>query len=160
MRQTVSAGVTAAAFFATAIAGFAAAHYQAAMDALDKADHGVVWDTKGAITADVTCDGKPDLVIVGQKGAMGVVAVVPGLDRPGKPIIGEYPTGRNDLQDGFCEARLKVFLEPRNCQWEDGFIPGCKVVKGCKAFRVGGEECDAFHFYWDTKAKQLTYNRL
>jgi hypothetical protein len=160
MRLTVRASAMAAAFWAAAIAAVAAARYQPAMIALDKAKHGVVWDTKGAIMADVTCDGKPDLVIVGQKGGMGVVAIVPGLDRPGPPIIGEFPTGRADLQDGFCEARPKVYLEPRDCRWEDGVIPGCKVVRGCKAFRVGGADCDAFHFYWDTTSKRLKYDRL
>jgi hypothetical protein len=130
------------------------------MQVLNKTDPGVTWDSKGAVTADVTCDGKPDLVIIGQKGSMGVVAVVPGVDKPGKPTIGEFPTGRAALQDGFCGRRLKVYLEPRNCTWEDGPIEGCKVVKGCKAFRVDDGGCDAFHFYWDNTTKELTYNRL
>lgn len=158
--MAVAYRIFALAFIVLAVACFAASRYPAAMQVLDKTDPGVAWDTKGAVTADVTCDGKLDLVIIGQKGSMGVVAVVPGVDKPGKPIIGEFPTGHPQTQDGFCGKRLKLYLEPRDCLWEDGRIEGCKVVKGCKAFRVDDGDCDAFHFYWDNKAKQLTYNRL
>ena len=148
------------AIVAMAVSGIAASRYEAAMAALRKADHGVVWDTKSAITVDVTCDGKPDLVIVGQKRSMGVVAVVPNVGSPEKPIVSEFPTDGANQQDGFCGRSLKVYLEPRDCRWENDPISGCKVVKGCKAFRVDDGDCDAFHFYWNNKAKQLTYNRL
>jgi hypothetical protein len=55
--------------------------------------------------------------------------------------------------------RSAVELAPHDCDSGDGTLPGCKVSRFCKDFRVIDDDCDAFNFYWDAEHMQLEWWR-
>jgi len=120
----------------------------------------VKWDASSAVSGDFTCDGVPDTVIAGYTKNRVWIGLVSSRGKE-KPIIADFPAGTHQSQDGFCASPVKINKEPRNCLGEgDTPLPGCRRAKRCVAFRVYDEECDSFHFYWDSARKRLTYWRL
>ncbi|MFO1247967.1 MAG: hypothetical protein U1E93_07080 [Alphaproteobacteria bacterium] len=118
---------------------------------------GVTWHASKAKTADVTCDGKPDTVAFGTGKDAISVAVLPG--KGGKPQIMKFGIGAA-RQDNFCAVPTHIELEPISCSDpEIGKFPGCKPVKGCQQFSVVDDQCDSFHFYWDSKKKMVHWWR-
>ncbi len=124
-----------------------------------EAGRGVVWDQKTAIKADVVCSGNPSTIMVGHRRNNVLIGIVP--DAHSKPIVFEFRGDNSVGQDAFCEPKVRLVPEPRDCIGAgDVRIEGCKVVKGCSAFGAYDDVCDAFHFYWDNRKKQLAYWRL
>ena len=123
---------------------------------LQKSHPEVSWNTKSAILADVTCDGKFDAVVLGSQKDTVVVGVVSGA--PDKAQLFLFPI-RRDTQDGFCAVPKRIEASPLDCQTDEGPLPGCKPIKGCKEFSVIDDECDSFNFYWDSSRKSLAWWR-
>ena len=131
-----------------------------ALDLSSLARPGVTWKTAKAKTADVTCDGKADTVVFGTGKKSIWVGIVPGDG--GKPQAMRFGLDSGS-QDGFCAVPKSIEVYPINCAAAaDGLgiahLPGCKAVKGCRAFAVG-EECDPFNFYWDSRRKRMEWWR-
>lgn len=125
--------------------------------------HGTVWNAKSAIVADVTCNGKPDTIIVGRRHRAVLIGVVSESEqgKPKTPIIVEFPTNHPIGQNAFCGTDVHIEKERLVCKTGDGVpLAGCRPVRGCSAFRADDGECDSFHFYWDSKRKALTWWRL
>lgn len=128
-----------------------------AVEMLRKARPTISWNAKSAKVADVDCDSKPDTVVLGSENGNVVVGVVWGASK--QPQISVFPL-RRDTQDGFFEAPTKVEVSPLDCDSDElGPLPGCKVIKGCKAFSLSDDECDPFNFYWDSTHKKLEWWR-
>lgn len=124
-----------------------------------EAGRGVVWDQKTAIKADVVCSGQPSTIMVGHRRNNVLIGIVPAAHS--KPIVFEFRGDNPVGQDAFCEPKVRLVPEPRDCIGaEDVRIKGCKVLKGCSAFGAYDDDCDAFHFYWDNRKKKLVYWRL
>ena len=117
----------------------------------------VVWNSKSAIVADVTCDGKPDAVVLGSQKGTVVIGVVSSAQSD-KVQLFSFPI-RRDTQDGFCAVPKRIEVLPLDCETGEGPLPGCKPLKGCKEFRVMDDECDSFNFYWDSSGKSLAWWR-
>jgi hypothetical protein len=129
-----------------------------AVSELQKAHPAVKWNSKAAIVADVTCDGKPDTtVVLGSEKNTVVVGVVSG-EHSTKAQLLSFPI-RRDTQDGFCTFPTRIEISPLDCDTEGGALPGCKPIKGCQAFTVIDDECDSFNFYWDSSRKSVAWWR-
>jgi len=124
---------------------------------LQKSHPEVSWNSKSAILADVTCDGKFDAVVLGSQKDTVVIGVVSGA-HPDKVQLLSFPI-RRDTQDGFCAVPKRIEASPMDCETGEGPLPGCKPVKGCKEFSVMDDECDSFNFYWDSSRKSLAWWR-
>lgn len=124
---------------------------------LQKSHPEVSWNSKSAVLADVTCDGKLDAVVLGSQKDRVVIGVVSGV-HPDNVQILSFPI-RGGAQDGFCAVPKRIEASPLDCNSGEGPLPGCEAVKGCKDFRVMDEECDSFNFYWDSSRKSLAWWR-
>ena len=128
-----------------------------AVSELRKSHPSVNWNSKSATVADVTCDGKPDTVILGSEKNNVVVGVVSGAN-PTKIQVFSFPVSRS-AQDAFCAVPTRIEVLPLDCESEGGALPGCKPVKACRAFTVIDGECDPFNFYWDSSRKSVAWWR-
>lgn len=130
---------------------------------LHTAEPSVKWDAKTAVSADVNCDGRSDISVVGYEGEDHVwLGVVTGSadNKPTKPITMQFFLGKHS-QDSFCSAPVTIEKQPLDCKdAEEGTLPGCKVVKGCFSLSMDDGSCDSFNFYWDRKQKELAWWRL
>ncbi|TMH89902.1 MAG: hypothetical protein E6H44_07605 [Betaproteobacteria bacterium] len=133
---------------------------KAALTGLQAAKPKVSWDEKTAVSADVTCDGKPDTAVIGYEEGFVWLGVIPGYagDKQAKPMTFRFTVGK-DTQDSFCRVPVRIKTSAIGCKTEDFDLPGCKAVKGCSALSLIDEACDAFHFYWNSSRKRLTWWR-
>ena len=131
---------------------------KAAVNSLRKLRPTTTWNIQSARQADVDCDSKPDTIVLGSEKGKVIVGVSWGTTSK-QPQTFAF-TIRADTQDGFCAAPTMIEVEPLDCQSDEGKLPGCKVVKGCKAFSLSDQKCDPFNFYWDAARKQLAWWRL
>jgi len=134
-----------------------------AIAVLHTAKPAVGWDAKTAVSADVTCDGKPDTVVIGyeKKKEVAWLGVVPGSDknRASRPITMSFLVGKH-TQDSFCSLPVQIKTGPIECDDNElGALPGCKRVKGCSDFSIVDTDCDSFYFYWDSSHKKLAWWR-
>jgi hypothetical protein len=127
------------------------------IDTLRQSRPSTNWNAASARTADVDCDSKPDTVILGSEKGKVVVGVVWADHR--QPQLFVFPI-RRDRQDGFCAVPKRIDVTAADCESDEGPLPGCKAVRGCKAFSVRDDECDSFNFYWDATQKALTWWRM
>ena len=133
-----------------------------AIEILSKLTHKhVTWNQRSAVTADVSCDGSPEKIVLGHRGNDVVIGVVP-TNRSGnaKVQLFNFPATNTIGQDAFCGGEVHLGSGPLMCRSEDGPLDGCRPKRHCKSFDAYDGECDAFHFYWDSKRKRLTYWRL
>ena len=123
-----------------------------ALNELRKTHPTVKWNIKPSAVADVLCEGKPGTVVLGSEKDNVVVGVVSGL-RPHSTVL-SFPINSH-AQDGFCAFPVRIETSPLDCAPDVGALPGCKVIKGCRAFTVIDDECDSFNFYWDSSRHAL-----
>jgi hypothetical protein len=147
--------IIAAVFVAPATAQVS--NTDVAVSELQKSHPAVKWNSKSATVADVTCDGKPDTVILGSEKNNVVVGVVSGA-HANKIQVFSFPVSRS-AQDAFCAVPTRIEVSPLDCESEGGALPGCKPIKACRAFSVIDGECDPFNFYWDSSRKALAWWR-
>jgi hypothetical protein len=137
--------------FGFASLAVAAADFSAVLDTLKKnglpAD---VWYPKSAISADFTCDGKPDLLIRGKRGQSAIVALLPSTKGGafGTPDIIDVSV--MDLKTA------RVVKEEQGCDGDGEPFEGCKVVRGCWNFRVERDETDSLHCWWDQRHRKVS----
>ncbi len=130
---------------------------EVAVNELRKTHSAVKWNIESAIVADVTCDGKPDTVILGSEKNTVVVGVVSGA-HTSKTQVFSFPV-KAGTQDGFCAFPKRIETSPLDCETEGGALPGCKPIRACRAFTVIDDECDPFNFYWNSSRKSLAWWR-
>jgi hypothetical protein len=128
-----------------------------AVSVLRKAQPTVHWNAKSVVTADVTCDRKPDQIAIGYGKNQSVwVGFIPS---GAQPITMRFAVGKHS-QDSFCSTPVQLETSPLVCSDEEiGNLPGCKEAKGCLAFSIVDDSCDSFHFYWDASRKKLVWWR-
>jgi len=124
---------------------------------LRKSHPTVKWNSKSATVADVTCDGKPDTVVLGSENNDVVIGIVSGVHSD-KTQAFSFPV-HGGTQNGFCAFPTRIEVSPRDCLSEGGPLPGCKPIKGCRAFTVIDNDCDPFNFYWDSSRKSFAWWR-
>ena len=146
-----------AIFLCTAMAEGQLSQINATVDGLRRSHPSVKWNIKSARLADVTCDGDPDVMLLGSDENKVVVAVTSGR-RQEKSQMLSFPIGR-DIQDGFCAQPTRLGIVPLDCETDEGPLSGCKPSKGCRAFTISDEECDAFNFYWDSSRNAIRWWR-
>lgn len=140
------------------LAGYAKANpAEQALAALKKAHPEITWNEKSEVSADVNCDGKPEVIVLGSEKDQVVVAVVPSENSEKQQLL-RFPT-RSSTQDAFCAIPTKIHLSPLDCDSDEGPLSGCKPTKRCKEFTVVDDECDPFNFYWDASRKKLAWWR-
>lgn len=120
----------------------------------------VAWDSNTAISADVTCDGRGDNVLVGYQGGSIWVGLVPGGRASGsrRPIALRFGI-ELDKPDAFCSTPVRLQSEPLVCSTSAGPLPGCKPVAGCIGFAITDDVCGAVHFHWDNDRNALSWSR-
>ena len=123
---------------------------------IQTADRNVKWNHQSATHADVDCDGKPDALILGSEKDTVVFGIKATTQNEAEIL--KFPI-RADTQDGMCVAPKKIEIQPITCEWDDGKLPGCKVVRGCKSVILRDDDCDLFYFYWDRTQSQLVWAR-
>lgn len=145
-------------FVASAIGNIAFASDNAAttISALRKAKPTVRWNEESVTVADINCDGRPDRIAVGYHGKSVWVGFIPD---GGRPVTMRFPIGQGG-QDSFCSTPVHIETSPLTCSSDEGALPGCKKIPGCREFSVGDENCDSFHFYWHALRKELAWWRL
>jgi hypothetical protein len=116
----------------------------------------IKWSSK-PVLADVLCDGNPATVIFGSENQNVIVAVISSA-HPNKTQMFSFPI-RSDTQDGFCALPNKIQFSALDCKTDEGPLPGCKRIRGCKAFSVNDDDCDSFNFYWDSSRRALAWWR-
>jgi hypothetical protein len=117
----------------------------------------VQWNISQARTADVTCDGKPDIVMFGVGHRSVWMGMVPG--GAGKPLAIRFPYPA-ESQDGFSDRPKRIGFYPFNCVTDAaGRLAGCRQFRGCMAFDLDDGETDPFNFYWDDRHKRLDWWR-
>lgn len=126
---------------------------------MSKAIPQATWDNSLTTTADITCDGQPDIVTVGH-GEDGVwVGMIEKakLTPEATPLIVHFPYGSEP--GSFCGKPKRAEHSERVCTNEGGTLPGCTPIKGCQAVTMVVDNCDPFHFYWDGDRNSLTWWR-
>lgn len=122
---------------------------------------GVTWNASKARLADVTCDGKPDVILFGTRGNRKDRAVWIGVmpSGSGKPQTMQFPV-IGAAQDGFAEIPTRISVYPLNCDTDAvGHLDGCVPRKGCEAFSLDSGETDPFNFFWDARRSELGWWR-
>ncbi len=130
---------------------------KAAAAVLTKSNPTVTWNVGSAKTADVDCDGKPDTVILGFEKDKVFVGIVWG-SATRQPQILVFPIN-SAAQEGFCSNPTTIRVSPLDCQSDHGPLPGCEVNPSCRDFSISDNECDPFHFYWDSSRGTLAWWR-
>jgi hypothetical protein len=117
------------------------------------------WNVKKARYADVTCDGKPDIIMFGVGKNSAWVGISPKGEKPQTMEFGIHSGTR---QGSFCGVPNALSVAPIQCSDDsaDGKLPGCRQTKGCQEFTVEDQDCDSFHFYWDARQKKIVWWRL
>jgi hypothetical protein len=118
----------------------------------------VNWKAESSKVADVNCDGKPDTVVLGSQKDDAAVGIVWGTQRAPAQLF-TFPIGKH-MQNSFCSMPTNIEVSPLDCESDEGTLPGCKQYHACKAFSVVDDDCDSFHFYWDSSRKTLVWWRL
>lgn len=117
----------------------------------------VAWNAAKLRTADVDCDGKPDLIAFGTNHGlvwMGIIA-----SGSGKAQVMSFPL-RKGSQDSFDSPPTRISVYPLICETaEDAYLDGCRQVRGCKSFSLDNDQTDPFDFYWDARHKRLGWWR-
>jgi len=114
------------------------------------------WDISGSQKVDVTCDGRPDLIMTGHKGKTLYVTVTMG-PKVSKTFAFAIDAGR---QAGLCALPVHIEVYPLTCKDDEyGTLLGCRAVRECHAFRVVDRQCDSLNFYWNSKAQRLEWYR-
>lgn len=124
---------------------------------LEKIHPEVQWERRSAAIADVNCDRKPEVIVLGKQSSQAVIAVVSD-DSQDKIQLLSFPTG-GATQDSFCAIPTRIEVNGLDCDSDLGPLPGCKPVKGCQEFSVADDECDSFNFYWDSSHESLSWWR-
>lgn len=130
------------------------------VQALRAAAPAAAWDANTTVLGDVTCDGRTDAVMVGYEAAAVWIGLVPTRAAPGAPkaTAFRFPIARDD-QGGFCAKPVRLELRAQSCENEDGALPNCTPVAGCLAVSAYDDDCDGFHFFWDSVERRLTWWR-
>lgn len=117
----------------------------------------IAWSAANAQKADVTCDGKPDVILfgAGQKTAGQESVWVGVVPAGGKPLAMEFPVS-SSVSNGFCRQPKKISVSPISCNTAAlGRLDGCQELTTCKEFAVDDGTCGPFHFYWDSRLKGI-----
>jgi hypothetical protein len=128
-----------------------------AVNELRRSHPSVKWSNESATEADVTCDGKPDTVVLGSEKNTVVIGIVTGSHSKRSQVL-SFPL-KAGIQDGFCARPNRIEGSPLDCQSNQGPLAGCKPKKGCQSFAVIDDECDPFNFYWDSSRKGFAWWR-
>ncbi len=129
-----------------------------AQDMLRGAAPQASWDDALTLKADVTCDGQPDVIVIGRQPDAVWLGMVEKSKPTSTPLVVRFAIGPKDPAS-FCSKPKKIEETAISCENEGGKLPGCVPVQGCKAFTVVEDTCDPFHFYWDSERKSLTWWR-
>ncbi len=116
------------------------------------------WDVSGARMADVTCDGRPDIIMTGHAGKTLLVSVVPG-GRKNRAFDFSFgiDSGR---QDAVCALPVHIVTEKLTCEDDEyGHLEGCRPMRRCMMFAVADGLCDSLWFYWNAKARRIDWYR-
>jgi len=130
-----------------------------ALQALAAFEPEVRWDETSELTADITCDGRPDHALLGRRdGRVYVGLVVSGRPRP---EILSFGVG-GGIQDAICAepAVLSVESLDYDPKKAGGRLDGFRRSKRCKGLRLSGGQCDSIHFFWNHRTKELDWWRL
>jgi hypothetical protein len=117
----------------------------------------IAWSAVNARRADVTCDGKPDVILfgAGPKAAGKETVWVGVVPAGGKPLAMEFPVS-SSVSNGFCRLPRKISVSPISCNTAAlGRLDGCQESTTCKEFAVDDGTCGPFHFYWDSRLKGI-----
>ena len=130
-------------------------------DGIDKLNNAagtkVAWNFAKRKTADVDCDGKPDIILFGAGPEKIWVGVLPGDN--GKPQVMSFARS-GGAQNAFDAPPTRVTIYPQACDTDEmGPLEGCRQVKGCKSFSLDNDETDPFNFYWDARHKRFAWWR-
>jgi hypothetical protein len=124
----------------------------AAVALLKKWHPEVKWNKRASAVVDVTCDGLKDVVVLGFEKDVAWLAVVPGSKQTGSSVPLAVSFSKGDYP-------FSVSTYPLRCRSETGPLPGCRIVKGCRALSFGDGETDPFNIYWDDAHKRLSWWR-
>lgn len=120
----------------------------------------VNWNEKSLTSADVTCNGLPDHLMLGQEKDKVWLAVVDGSKNNQLGQLRTYSFGVNSSsQESVCQLPVRIEIRPLVCDSEDGNLQGCKPSKACKSFALMDDACDSINFYWDSQHKKLVHWR-
>jgi hypothetical protein len=132
---------------------------KAARNMMSKAVPQAKWGNDLTTSADITCDGQPEIISVGHAEDAIWVGVVEkskiGVD--GAPVIVRFPFGAEP--GSFCSKPKRIDKSQLVCTNEGGTLPGCKPINGCQQITLVEDECGSFHFYWDNDRNSLTWWR-
>jgi hypothetical protein len=125
-----------------------AADSSSAIEALKKNGlSGDIWLPKTAISADFTCDGKPDLLVRGRRGRSAIVGLLASDGSVRRPDIIDISV--QDLKS------VRIVKESQVCEDEAGYLDGCKPRRGCFQFRVERDDIDSLHCWWHARHKKI-----
>lgn len=146
---------------------------RAAQPALNRVPH-VLWKAATGTVADVTGDGKKDVIALGVDKTGAILAVVPGPVRASQPIVLHFKTAKGDAPgpNEVCgnPEDLQLGFEPPGVKPKDlscpkpGMTPQCHRVlatelrlqklrtRGAKGIVIKGGKCLPLHLYFDQGA--------
>ncbi len=116
-----------------------------------------IWQAQRPLQVDIDCDGRPDFVFLSQTRQQAMVGIVFGNRR--LPVFTQSIAIGDPQQDSLCDGPAEIASDSLRELPPDG-APGYRTSKTCRAFRLVGGECDAFHFYWDASNKRPAWWRL
>jgi hypothetical protein len=125
---------------------------------LQKSHPKVAWELSKREVVDVTCDGVPDVVVVGyeKKGAVWL-AVVPGSTKEkSKPRLFALRFHGGRRSDDYCAAPVRIETHPINCYSDGANLSSCTDAKGCRGISIAGDKCAPLSVYWDDMSGQLS----
>ena len=120
----------------------------------------IQWDVARAVSADVTCEGKEDTIVLGYQGRNQIWISVRRNGTEGRPLLPPIilPVGTEGAE-AFCKTPVQIQTFPLDCKKGDGPLEGCAVNPGCQGFTLSDGVCDGFHFYWNSQKQRLDWWR-
>lgn len=135
-----------------------------AISVLKSAEPDVMWETGSQVVADINCDGKDDVSMIGKTKDQFIIATVLGPINSGSSVsfVRLRGYGNRQYQDSVSEPNPKLTKEMLDYDPTGmvGDLPGFLQSKTCTGLNLSSGETDSFHFYWNHASSQLEWWRL
>ena len=118
----------------------------------------VQWDVARALTVDMTCDGKPDTVVLGYQGHAQIWLSVRQSTLPGRPLLMPLILEVGKPGAPLCQSPIRLSSEPLSGQ-PGGELSPDKARATCQSLILEDGRCAPIRVQWNPQQQALEWQR-